>query len=229
MNPQFMQTLCQVVLAIGLIMAALGGYDSYFYGNQVAEQKERHDAGVGTLVSPKMDQTLAAPSCPRFYIGDSGACLVFNAEPGKPILNIMGHPLHLEEVDGRMVVSLTLLDEQGRVAAQLVKNEWKVNTGSAWDRNYTKEALEVVGSNGKVVLQVKLVPNGIRFQAKVPNPGGGYWTWIVAPDNSGALVVGPNAPENQIPDIVPIFRYPSKLHLGELVRPDKSFCQIAKA
>jgi hypothetical protein len=39
MNPNIMQTLCQVAVAIGLVITALGGFGAYYYGTKVEKLK----------------------------------------------------------------------------------------------------------------------------------------------------------------------------------------------
>ncbi|MBS4042202.1 MAG: hypothetical protein KGZ59_05225 [Chitinophagaceae bacterium] len=39
MNPNFLQTICQYVVAIGIILTAIGGLGSYYYGKKADELK----------------------------------------------------------------------------------------------------------------------------------------------------------------------------------------------
>jgi hypothetical protein len=75
---------------------------------------------------------------------------------------------HVEVEDGYLKVSTKMTDEEGKVIAEIYRNEWKVSA-SMWDRNYTKNGLEVKDSKGHVMLQVVLLSNRVEIQ-------GAWWT-----------------------------------------------------
>lgn len=58
-------------------------------------------------------------------------------------------------------MSLVIRDRSGRLVAEIVNNEWKVNPQNAWDRNYSADALEVRDPTGDIVLQVKALADRI--------------------------------------------------------------------
>lgn len=128
----------------------------------------------------------------------------------------------VESIDGKIRVSTQITDENGRLIAELIRNEWKVAPPpSSWDRNYTDDALEVRDAFGNVVLQVKVLPDRIQLQ--------GVWWIDLGPPNGtvrlfirgnsrdgGQVVIVPKQNRSPPPSIDPMFRYPSDQYLGEL-------------
>jgi hypothetical protein len=55
--------------------------------------------------------------------------------------------------------------KNGNLVAELRRNEWQVSPNS-WDRNYTKDAVEVIDSTGKVVLRVRALPDRTKLQGE---------------------------------------------------------------
>lgn len=129
----------------------------------------------------------------------------------------------VESIGGKIKVSTQISDGDGNLIAEIVRNEWRVSPSRAWDRNYSDDALEVRDSRGLVVLQVRALADRIQLQ--------GAW-WVDLGFNGWAQVFflkDPNSKDAQFvfvpkngksspPSIVPIFEYPSELHLGELKR-----------
>jgi hypothetical protein len=57
--------------------------------------------------------------------------------------------LKIDLVNGELAVSMLLLDKNGKLSAQLMDNEWKVESfPQTWDRNYDDDALEVKIAGG---------------------------------------------------------------------------------
>jgi len=127
----------------------------------------------------------------------------------------------VENIRGEVRVSAEMLDREGHLIAELVRNEWKVAPPPrTWDRNYTDDALEVKDARGLVVLQVRALkdrvqlqglwwidmgpPNGVRQLTVRETPESGEAQFIISPED-----VRP-------PPIVPMFEYPSDRHPGEL-------------
>jgi len=151
--------------------------------------------------------------------GDSGAVFVFGGKPGTPLLKFAeGNALTIVIEDGQLKVSTLIRDKSGQVVAELVKNEWKVNRNQTWDRNYSKNALEVKDNTGDIVLQIKLVEDKVQFQAKIYDSSGRGVAIgkVLGPEGWGGGIerIEPNRPV--LINIKPMFKYPSDLHLGEL-------------
>ena len=227
MGPSTWLTISQLAILVGLIVVALGGYGTYYFNKKLAQERENRHAIVGTL--DPTDTAVSGKSIeharPVIEFGDSGSMLVWNGPAGTPMIQFWEDiSLTIERVNNHVVVSTMIHDSSGKLVAELVKNEWRVNPGGAWDRNYTNDTLEVRGVSGEVVLQVRTLPTRIQFQAKMYNAAGRgmYWGKIVGPDGKvggGWEFTGKNHPELTY-KISPLFRYPSDLHFGEYAGRD---------
>jgi len=159
-----------------------------------------------------------------------GQSRVFIVDPNNPLAAQLFPALRtiqfrVENIDGVVKVSAHMLDREGHLIAELVRNEWKVAPPPrTWDRNYTGDALEVRDDRGLVVLQVRELkdrvqlqglwwidmgpPNGIRQLTVRETPEGGEAQFIISPEDASP------------PPIVPMFTYPSDRHFGELRKAD---------
>lgn len=120
---------------------------------------------------------------------------------------------------GRIKVSTTIYDSKGRLVAELVNNEWHINKQASFDRNFTDEALEVRDSSGDIILQVRLLENCVQLQGKCYGPNGNgvaICRGVSTNGNpSGIIETTGGKHSSFMVKIVPMFRYPSELHLGE--------------
>lgn len=217
------QTLSQVVLALGILLTALGGYGAYVFGKRVEREKEARSAYSGQLKA-NAEVLLSGPNhvWPSMEFGDSGAILRYTGPEGSPLFKI-GEDTGLTIVwEGRQVKLSTIIrDQNGRVVAELVKNEWKVNPQNSWDRNYTADTLEVKDPTGDIVLQVRALPDRVQLQAKFYEASGrgvGFGK-IRGPDGKwgGGIELTGSAHPRLTLRIAPLFKYPSDRHFGELV------------
>ncbi len=154
-----------------------------------------------------------------FEIGDSGSMLTYTGPEGTPALKFAENSnLTIEERKGKLYVSTELLDPNGNLIAELKRNQWKV-APSAWDRNYTNDALEIRNPQGRVALQVRLVNDRVQLQGEWWNSSGRGVRLVKSPDpdHPGGLFVFLKT-GNEAPQVQPIFEYPSDLHLGELAK-----------
>jgi Ca2+/Na+ antiporter len=151
-------------------------------------------------------------------VGDSGAIFVIHGGPLLPFLG--GANIMLELVDDQLKVSCRITDDNGNLVAELIRNEWKVAPPpQSWDRNYTKDALEVKDSKGRIVLQVKVLPDRIQLQGEWwSNKSHGIRLVKSAdPKFHGAVMsVFNDKIKDFSPEIEPMFEYPSDTHFGEL-------------
>lgn len=127
-------------------------------------------------------------------------------------------------VSGKLLVSAKIRGRDG-VLVEIIENEWKVSPPPrAWDRNYSTNALEVKDADGNVVFQIKLrtgvtnLPSGLAvltFQGIFFDSDGNGVAFTRSPTQGFFLtVLKPNS-RASMPEIKPLFRYPSSLHLGE--------------
>lgn len=193
----------------GLLVGASG-----FFGFFAARQHQAREAFVGTLVAARTGGRIVR--YPELEFGDSGAVLSFAGPPGTPLLDFGGDKLTIGlDQRGRILVSVVQRDKLGNIAAELIQNEWRVNTSGAWQRNYSENALEVKDPLGDVVFQIRLVGNRAKLQAKLYDREGRIFR---EGPRGGAFELGqpPTLRDRYV--IEPLFRYPSELHLGELAR-----------
>lgn len=179
---------------------------------------------VGVLV-PRVEPLLANGVIYRdLEVGDSGATIRSAGLPGSPLLSMAtDYNLTLEIVDGRLAVSTQVRDKSGGLVAELIRNEWKVAPPpQIWDRNYSDDALEIIGPDGHVIIQVHVLPDRVRLQGEWQLPNGKTFQLVKNPDptKAGFLFVF-FVPETEAKfrrNIPRMFKYPSQLHFGELAR-----------
>src|SRR5205807_9331910 len=94
--------------------------------------------------------------------------------------------LVVETEDGQVAVLSRLFNRNGNTVVELSRNEWKVAPPpQAWDRNYSRDALEVKDDTGDIVLQVRVLSDRVRIQGKWYAPGG---------QDAVAVIKHPNLP-----------------------------------
>jgi hypothetical protein len=218
------------MVAFGIFLTAIGGYGAYFFGQKAQrdreleiEQKEKEDAAkraYSGVLEVNNETLLDADKkiYPQLELGDSGSILKFTEEQGTPLFKIAEDNDIIIETEGENTkVSCKIRDREGRIVAEIIKNEWKVNPEKSWDRNYSNNALELKDPSGDIILQIKLVEDRIQFQAKLYDASGrriGFGK-SQSPEGGGVLeFTGQKHPELEL-KIQPIFKYPSELHLGE--------------
>jgi pimeloyl-ACP methyl ester carboxylesterase len=156
-------------------------------------------------------------------IGDSGTKFLWLGPKDTPMFQLFDNDyIEIYNKDGDLKVSTIIRNKEGNVVAELVDNEWKVSSNSAvsFDRNYSKEALEVKDGNGDIVLQVKLLEDRVQLQGKFYGPNGQGFAIGRNHNISGRGVIEILGAKHKTFDlkIKPLFRYPSEFHLGELIR-----------
>lgn len=234
MTNQTLQTVCWVIAGACAIGGALAVLDANIFGQKaqrdrqiaaeqkVAEQTARK-ANVGRLETErKLILSSNQQVYPKLEFGDSSSILVYTGPQGGPFFEIAeDNNIIIEIEDDQVKISTKIINSEGKIVAEIVKNEWKVNPSNSWDRNYSKNALEVKAPSGDILLQVKLVEDRVQFQAKLHDATGRGIAFVkcLGPDGKwgGCMeFTGPNNPELSL-KIQPIFKYPSELHLGEFV------------
>ncbi|MCH7875794.1 MAG: hypothetical protein IH965_10905, partial [Gemmatimonadetes bacterium] len=159
---------------------------------------------------------------PQLELGDSGAILRYGGPQGQPIFKIFDDThLTVELERNRVQVSTLIRNISGTVVAELIRNEWKVNQNTAFDRNYSEEALEVRDASGDVVLQIRVKEDRVQFAGKFydRNGNGVALGKVVdkAGNTGGGIEFTGSAHRELQMKIEPLFRYPSERHLGEYV------------
>lgn len=168
------------------------------------------------------------PPIPIIEIGgDSGSKFVYvgaedSVDFGKFARNA---GLRIERGKNGMEISTPVLDRSGKKIANIEKNHWTVLAPpEIWDKNYTDNALEIKDSRGDVVLQLRYLPDRLEVAAEWRDQfgRGQEWAKCAAPGKpiSGCVIPWGN-PQTELQNevvIEPIFKYPSREHLGEFVK-----------
>lgn len=172
---------------------------------------EETPQNTGTLVR---EIVLAPNIVPNrsIEIGNSGAIInvgmIKFAEESSLVVEVEGSDIK---------VSTDIKDENGRIIAKLIKNNWSLGlTPRAFDRNYTRDALEVLDDRGKVVLQIRLLPDRIQLQGEWRGANGFGARLVSVPGKGGAIITYVGKPNPDDPEIGPIFMYPSTQYFGQL-------------
>jgi hypothetical protein len=196
------------------LLFLLGGQDlnivPNFFGTLEPQKTELLFSSTGNELRPKLE------------IGDSGTIIIWAGPSKTPMFNFYGNTLAVEKINGQVKVSTTIRSSDGHIVAELIRNEWKVSPPpTSWDRNYTNDALEVKDNRGKIILQVKALPDRIQLQ-------GEWWAnetngvrLVKDPQNLGAIIAtygGDKLSWDEVPEIKPMFQYPSETHLGQLAK-----------
>lgn len=223
MSNEGWQAISQVIVALGIVLTALGGYGAYYFSKRIDRDKELRTAYTGELKAKEEILVSAKDRVwPKVEFGDSGAILMFTGPQGEPLIKFSEDTnLTIIREQGRVKVSVSIRDKTGRLVAELLKNEWKVNPQNAWDRNYTTDALEVRDPTGDVVLQARALTDRIQLQAKFYDSNGRGFAFgkVLGPQGwgGGLEFTGPANPNLRM-KIEPMFKYPSDSHFGERVR-----------
>jgi hypothetical protein len=202
-----------VTVAAAILLVA-GGIIQLSLARTERRSKEA-SAQTGVLTSQRILLAPNQAAHPKLEIGDSGAIFVFAGPQGQPLFKFFDDShLTIELENGQLRVSTLIRDKAGKVVGELSKNEWKVNTTAAYDRNYSKDALEVRDASGDVVIQVRFVGDRVQFQGKFFDKNGRCVT-IGKVRGADGKMGGAMDFSGQL-RVDPIFRYPSERHLGEL-------------
>lgn len=186
----------------------------------------REEKAMATTGELEVDNSEDFDSLPIISFGPEGdgVSWSWSGPKDEPLMNIWGDRVIIRKVDGKIMLTTHVRDQDGKIVVDIDDNKWRVSpqSGISWDKNYSENALEVMDGRGQIVFQVVLVPNVVRIQ-------GEWWT----EDKRGARILRPYpfdrekvgpvfvtlSPQShpQEPHIEPIFRYPSREHWGEYV------------
>ncbi|MDQ1610301.1 MAG: hypothetical protein QOG00_232 [Pyrinomonadaceae bacterium] len=220
-----------MLILAGAILAAFGSFGHFYFGKQIENAKEatakaekireeKQKAYEGVLkAEPKILLSTKSNLIPMLQIGNSKTYIAKGTRISGDVLGIFNYnDLIVSTKEDQVKVSMLLRNKKGEVVAQLVDNEWKINKEKVWDRNYSEDALEVRDEDGDIALQIRAFPDRIQFQASLYDANGKNLTIVEGPGRDGALV-SVSAPGKPKPPhkIEPMFKYPSREHLGEFI------------
>jgi hypothetical protein len=213
------------LIGTGLIgaFAAIVIVESTRWVNNIEKQAEAVPKNAGRIIAnTKTLFSTANQSGQLLEIGDSGMIFNWLGGNGKPLFNFFGSELIVESIGDEIKVTTQVKDNSGRLIAELIRNDWRTAPPPhTWDRNYSKDALEVIDPRGAVVLQVRALPDRIQLQGEWWGDADNCLRFVKSdnPKYPGARMIVRN-PTNpyvllQAPTIKRMFVYPSDLHLGE--------------
>ncbi len=121
----------------------------------------------------------------------------------------------------RMLISATFRNLEGNIVSRMIDNEWKVNPGKYFDRNYDDKALEVIDIDGITKFHIDLLsPNKVLIGGLIVDS-----KLVMEITPTYFTPYGFPKPEemekakkylSKVSDNIPnLFRYPSDLHFGE--------------
>jgi hypothetical protein len=159
-------------------------------------------------------------------IGDSGS-MIDPAFSG-PAFIFGTSQLTIESIDGQLKVTTDVRNRQGKIEAQLVKNEWKVAPfPETWDRNYDDHTLEVKDPTDRIVLQIRILTDRVQLQGEWWDSDGTGSRIVKCTDPVSKKIggcfalLGLTRDDSVSPQIQPLFKYPSEQHFGELLTDAK--------
>jgi hypothetical protein len=167
---------------------------------------KKMNATSGVISSPAQQTPMAVSVGSAEFVMLSKDGVVFD-DGRTPLLSI-------QLVDGRLLVTTEVRGEGGELIAEMKNNEWKHQPQPAiFDRNYTKDALEIKDKGGKVVLQVANLGSTVDVAAVFHCVNG--WTYMVGPIGGEGSAIELRRPGQSLQyEIPPICDYPSDLHFG---------------
>ena len=120
-------------------------------------------SGYISALSPSRPQGL-----PKLEMGDSGAVLIWGGKPEEPLFQFLYNAgLRIEWGKDGLEISTPVRDSSGTKIADISSNRWTVAPPpTCWDKNYTKDVLEIQDRRGHVVLQVRILSDRIKIRGE---------------------------------------------------------------
>src|SRR5438128_1668942 len=116
MTNESWQTICQIAVAIGLGLAALGGFGAYVFNQRIERAKSARGAHAGKIEPKRVMFSLADQIIPRIEFGDSGAMLAYGGPQGRPFITFaQDTQLTIVTEDNQVKVSTIVRDKTGAV------------------------------------------------------------------------------------------------------------------
>jgi hypothetical protein len=139
--------------------------------------------------------------------------IVWGGERGTPMFTFGDHYTFLivdRDQYGDPTVSTILRDHNGNIIIDIENNCWEVSSDRTvvWDKNYTKDTIEVLNNAGRPIFHLRILSSGIMIE--------GHWRFPSETDpgdrpNTPGRFVG-HMEEATTPTL---FAYPSEEHWGE--------------
>ncbi len=163
---------------------------------------------------------------PIIRIGRSNQFLYTDRQLAPNVYNFF-NDIHLKitEQSGYLKIATYIRDKNGKVIAKIENNAWEIKPELKFDRNFTKDALEITDENDNVVFQVRTNNSYIELQGLFYGSRGNSLYL-----SEEAILISKN-PKNPVSEkdisypIIPIFKFPSEKYFGKLIQeniPDYS-------
>lgn len=155
----------------------------------------------------------------RPILAVGGSRVVLESKEGILFSDRQDSLLSVRLVKGKLLISTLIRNDKGDLLAEMVDNNWNHQSRPAiFDRNYTKNALEIRDSKGDVVLQAVDLGPAIYVAAVLYCRNGASIT--IGPDPVGGGAIFDMLKPGATPDfhISPICDYPSEQKLGSCPR-----------
>ena len=198
------------LFVVGLAVTVGQGFKVYEESQEALRQSASGEFSPPLLYGRPVTVALGHPAGPRFTWRDD---LPF-------FLRTLDLQLRIRQ--DRLFISARIRDRSGHPVAEMWDNEWQVNNGNRFQRNFSPDgkALEIIDERGDVVLQFRIIDELVVLSAKYYDERGIPRAIGRTPGAlTGSIVTG--SPEESLDwfKIDRIFRYPSGLHFGELAKP----------
>lgn len=193
----------KICLSVG-VTSILAALLSYPIRSVWRAEKAAVTSGVlSVVVNDGLDHSNDQPT---IQMGESQGFILLPSE-GKPGIALPADLLTLKRVNGELMFSTTVRDREGNLVVEIVDNRWTVSPSktNCWDKNYTKDSLEVKDGRGRVVLQVRLLPDRIQLQ--------GEWR-----NETGENLITEQGQYDERTGITPRFKYPSEDYWGQRIK-----------
>lgn len=208
------------MLIVGVVLFVIGG--SVIYPAGVQQEQDAINAIAGKLNPFKLD--FSKP----FEVNLSSnlfECSVQDLANGYDPTSVVylgsSWPFNITFNENAISVSIILTDSNNQTIGWVVNNQWKSDPNSVLirDRNYNSYAFEIIDRASVPLVQIRLVSSN---QIVI----GGLFTLksgrqVAIATNGLGIVTNPTS-QNISEMLSPIFKYPSKDHVGELIDPTYS-------
>ncbi len=199
---RFTKSMIGIAIVAGLAFVGLQAKRDW-----KAQRKEAEETREGRLEAPGRRLTARLAVGGKSYRLTSPDGVFF--KDGEETLLAVG-------LDGdQLVVSASFKDDQGRVIAKVIRNEWVVNPNLIFQRNYTRNGVEVIDEKDHVILQVIHMGNAINVEGTLHCSNGRTIQLATNPQTHQSAIILARKGLPPLVQFAPMCRYPAGAHLGE--------------
>jgi hypothetical protein len=202
--PLFMK----ICLSVGTTFLLAAGLYFPIRSEWRAEKAAATSGFLSVVVNDGLDHSDDPPRI-QFGESDGGIILPTETQPGiaLPADLLTLKRVNDKRVNDKLLLSTTVRDRAGNLVVEIVDNRWTVSPSktNCWDKNYTDDSLEVKDGRGRVVLQVRLLPDRVQLQGEWPN-------------ETGKNLITEQGQYDERTGIAPRFKYPSEDYWGQRIK-----------